>query len=774
MRAVRHAAPKRKSRTTGETIASSSVASDARINSIMRENNVNYDVASKIAELLSVKKTVSSEEVDHTDQLEDGNCSPGKNAYADQGDDIGEGGNDHGKEQVVINEADGESDKDEFLTEDKEKVEEHPEEGSVEEVDEEDDIARRNDFIVDITNNEEDLDVSVPELNEDSDEEHTQSRQSTDIPPPLTAVEEVRTGTVTRNGENNAEAAPMNSRIEEPVLRFILGKMEQCVTDNINSSFGEFMSKMGRELDEVAKIRSQMLELTNVVTASASAMFIKQPGAVPRMKDIHRKICLLPALFNDNFLSKIMARCILGVIYNKCTNQSVQSLLAAGTEMITVLYFSRKPDEKWKDKYESDIGKIFSRFRNGFMLSAFLAMQENKFGTFTSHEKQQFLSADANSSSPLLSHEAVAVPIVQPFWLKPGYIVTEHCLSAASKYEKKGCLERTESSQTLSLGDNDSSDPVEQAASAGKAKAARSGPISRNEIAIEASCLVYKLITSLLHRARTVSRLCLFENLMYLFTSWAQFDAPVLQSTLSIGWEEISITSASWLEDLPKTTMISSSGKTGANSIDTQQSDVDNLKVLQQLIAIHPELSLIVEHDVLVDGKKRSLRYRISMLEVACNFFASYTNIEVHSKPKDTLSLDPNVLKMAVVIAFGLRRLLEKAVSDTKSQRGVPWGANRDINKRKGRRKTGGTTNSTADSVDIINYKFEDFHGLSVGTLMPAWTKQRDMLLQMLLNLSEAEYYSRHDGADPFNQSGNDGGRANRIQADEDLGIFSV
>jgi len=257
--------------------------------------------------------------------------------------------------------------------------------------------------------------------------------------------------------------------------------------------------------------------LANVFSTAASAMFIKQPTALPRMKEIHRKICLLPVLFNDNFMSKVMARCILGAVYKHCTNSTLQSLQDSGVELISVLFFSRQPDENWKEKFDTNIGRTFSRFRNGLLMSAFMGMQNNKFGTFST---QKFAFApppdkSGTDNSVNSTGNDVVGPLHQPFWLRSGYVRTEHCLSAAAKFEKKGSSDGTDLSQSQSVPDTDSMEPSEQSG-VGKSKSKITGPITCDEIAIEASCSVYKIITSLLHRSRASSRSCLFQHVLYL------------------------------------------------------------------------------------------------------------------------------------------------------------------------------------------------------------------------------------------------------------------
>ena len=83
-------------------------------------------------------------------------------------------------------------------------------------------------------------------------------------------------------------------------------------------------------------------------------------------------------------------------------------------------------------------------------------------------------------------------PILQPFWLKPCYVVSEHCTNAASKME--WCSNADISDDTPGsgqiphrLGDNESSDTTDQgmgndSSQSGTRKPNRIGPLTRNEI----------------------------------------------------------------------------------------------------------------------------------------------------------------------------------------------------------------------------------------------------------------------------------------------------
>ena len=97
------------------------------------------------------------------------------------------------------------------------------------------------------------------------------------------------------------------------------------------------------------------------------------------------------------------------------------------------------------------------------------------------------------------------------------------------------------SSQTL--GDSESMDMPESTNSSSTThKITRTGPLTQNEIATEASAMVYKTITSTLYHSRDASKLQSFQNMTYLFVCWGQHGAPVEQKTVKVkGKFEINI-----------------------------------------------------------------------------------------------------------------------------------------------------------------------------------------------------------------------------------------
>ena len=73
------------------------------------------------------------------------------------------------------------------------------------------------------------------------------------------------------------------------------------------------------------------------------------------------------------------------------------------------------------------------------------------------------------------------------------------------------------------------------------------------------------------------------------------------------------------------------------------------------------------------------------MIEVACRLIASYVTLESAAQAKDILISDKRCFKPIVVIALGLRRLIQKAIDDlTKAATHVPWPNNQSTEGKRG------------------------------------------------------------------------------------------
>lgn len=574
--------------------------------------------------------------------------------------------------------------------------------------------------------------------------------------------------------------------MDESVVLNIVQLLKQAIFSQFKSSFNQVLQEIRTDRHTIKKLRQHVSELTSVVSTTASAIFIKNTSSNPRIKEIQKKLCLLPALFNDHLMLKVIPRVVLGFLVTTITEgSSYISLETKGIEFFSVLYFSKQPNEKKKEKFESEVGRIYSKFRYSLLMSSFLAMQNNSFNIF---QKDKMRTGVLDDFSTREEDTATTVPSVsamlQPFWLKPGYILSDHCIYAANKQEKRGGTDAYDESQpsvdtSQTVGDSESLDMQDSSQSSGKPKVSRSGPLTHDEIATEAASMLYKIITSMLYRSRAASKVQLFHDVTYLFTGWGQHAVPIDQRTLKISWEKPRTSEIDYIDSLPKTKIIPPNDRHSSFGQEVTQIDLDNIAHLQELISDHPELSLVIEHEVSVNGNVSFLRYRMNLIEVSCRLLAAYTTLESAAKGKDALRADKRCFKSIIVLSLGLRRLMNRAIDDLKSHSSVPWLDNFNTKGKRGRPKQSSSISANSADQQVTQYTFEEINGMSLDQLLPPPSKQKELLNQMILNMTEEEFNARmHKVNRPGNTVNNNVGMAvlgndkARIKANESEGVF--
>ena len=133
---------------------------------------------------------------------------------------------------------------------------------------------------------------------------------------------------------------------------------------------------------------------------------------------------LLPAIFNDVVLLKIVPRVVIGFfVTNIMEDSTYPTLQSKGIEFMSVMNFSLQPNEK-KEKFASEVGKVYSKFRYSLLMSSFLAMQRNAFRKFKTDSTESVCVVPAGSmdGESLGGHNTLTM--LQPFWLKPCLLYT--------------------------------------------------------------------------------------------------------------------------------------------------------------------------------------------------------------------------------------------------------------------------------------------------------------------------------------------------------------
>lgn len=604
-----------------------------------------------------------------------------------------------------------------------------------------------------------DLETAIVDDGGDSDEEQVvcleEAHDTTQALNPLCAQN------FSKSETKSEGPVPVDS-VDESVTKHLVKELKNFMVDQIDVSVNRVLREVKKEMGNMGRIQTRVEELSTIITTSAAHIFIKQPNAHPRVKEIHKKICLLPALFNEKFMLKVLSRTLMGSFLNMVIpGSSYNELESKGLDMLSILYFAKQNNEKSKEKYTSATGKLFSKFRQSYLTTAFLAMQDNSFNTFTDYGAIGSSLSTVNgplSPGPMGSASegtgedtspGIGTAIAQPFWLKPGVVRLEHCHSALLRSERRSTCEPTDEVQQN--GEMDDSEAMESSQSSARSKISRSGPITNDEVASEAAYMASKIITGILYKCRPCSKVELFNNVLYLFTGWAQHDMSIEQRNLEIKWLKQASHDVDYVENLQVTRSIRLTEVVAREDSAKQQLDLDNIKRLETFIGEHPELTIIVEHDVIVNEKPRRLRRHINLIETITKLIASYCTLESNSKSREALGVHKNCFKVIIVMAIGLRRLMERAVHDLNSSPSVPWAGNLTTKGKKGRPKKVCSSNGVPRSTDLPTYQFETLNGLCLESLQPSSSKQKVNLSQMILAMTDEEYLARND--DSFNGS---------------------
>lgn len=191
--------------------------------------------------------------------------------------------------------------------------------------------------------------------------------------------------------------------------------------------------------------------------------------------------------------------------------------------------------------------------------------------------------------------------MLQPFRLKPRYIVTEHCQSAASAIVKVesadssddsyGSGETSSTPKANETGDNlDQATSIDTSQSIIKQKENHTGPLTRNKISSEAVSMLYRLITSVQSRSRYANKLRIFYKLTYLFDSWSHYGCQVNPKSLTIKWRAPRTGDIDNIDGLAITTVICQDEQRAIKRPELGRIGSDNVTHLKVWIADHPGL----------------------------------------------------------------------------------------------------------------------------------------------------------------------------------------
>lgn len=439
-------------------------------------------------------------------------------------------------------------------------------------------------------------------------------------------------------------------------------------------------------------------------------------GDRKRKKDTSRNeeadIPFFNIVFSDSIMQIVIEKCMIAHIISTMSEYTtvhpggkkesgLQIARGAALAVRIMLFAVNLKKKEGRVMYKSELGKKFSEYREGIVLSALMAAKKNSFHIFRSpddlvqgNEGDHGTGIDMNSKKPLL-----------PAWLKGDFINSKHINDARLKTEETNG-KNGEENHVLKFRNPSNTD---------------------EEVPIVAATLLYKKFIQKLNSARMCVKAGFFDEIGYLFVDWKQFGALADQSTMKLTWGRKKNFACKYDDfmAIPESVPCYSSG-VGEEDEENQISSTNqkNRRLLCALMKDCPEMIVQVHHQVCIrkhakklDEKKRvttkpdpyaddltvpensqtesqiydssestdtqsestkrtdssqddgdfemkeTLQRKINLIDISCRFLSCYGSQVLHRSPASFLCSSKDSLRSIYALAVLLKRLLSKAIN---------------------------------------------------------------------------------------------------------------
>ena len=327
--------------------------------------------------------------------------------------------------------------------------------------------------------------------------------------------------------------------------------------------------------------------------------------------------------------------------------------------------------------YKIEIGKKHSEYREGIILTALQAAQNNRFNTFQLSTDPFRSIHDDREATLVLKNEKPRAPI----WLNRDFLTREDITQARIKLEETS-VRKVDAKQ--------------------KSAEKKSRSDEESKIAADAANALYSWVISRLNAARIASRGGFFDEVGYLFVDWRRWKSSANQQSLKISWlTPDAVPKYNTFADIPDTVVKSDDG-----SVVHQ-----NKKLLQDLMMDCTDMVLRVQHEVCIrkhaksgvdrnvkkeamneEGtgnepgnsqsesitdsfrttdsstemeveKKEMLVRDINLVDISCRFLCCYTSQVLQSPPAQFLSSSKDALRCIFALSMLFKRLIDKVVA---------------------------------------------------------------------------------------------------------------
>lgn len=541
---------------------------------------------------------------------------------------------------------------------------------------------------------DDDGDVEVGFSDENPSDKVTECENVQDIPVQTAAVD--RTSKKRSGSSNNKDAVEKKQKLSD-------GKQSAQRTFSTGISLGaeesitvlhhqitslqqtlkivlENVRHMDSRLEETHRLQLTMMEYVQDLNAVAN--FSRSDSKKTKeVRHVDAEVPFFNWVFSDDAIQVVMEACIVGHVVATSTSYDADhssntrtkgklATFARGAALaIRVMMFTinlRKKENK--SLYKTGTGQKASELREGIVLSALVAAQNNSFNAFRVSGDHK----DDKSRAEELPVTTKAQKPRLPSWLKDGVVGRVHVTQARVKVEETN----TKALEVKSTGPEKGGDEF-------------------NEIAHRAATELYRKVIQTMTAARNTAKIGFFDEVGYLFLNWASKKCLPDQSSLKVKWAASGKTRKYVdVADVPESvTKFTRDGEE-----DTSRNDKRNKALLRELMKDCPEMTLKVQHEVFIrqsgkkDGtkdfkvepsdsldtqsdsmrssetggdvsdKKEVINRDISLIDISCRFLSGYTSQTQHSSPASFLCSSKDSLRCIYTVALCFKSLLEKVM----------------------------------------------------------------------------------------------------------------
>lgn len=454
----------------------------------------------------------------------------------------------------------------------------------------------------------------------------------------------------------------------------------------VRNMCGGLMSTFESVLDDRISKSDAIIELLLIEVKELRAIDSLRKGGRRGREEIGKgteaEVPFFNYVFSEEVSRVVLERCTVQHVMDLITKSSDTSLTVAARRAaaaVRILMFAvnlKKGDGR--SMYKTELGQQFSEFREGIVLTALNAAKNNIFNLF-----RQPNTTTAYETSCIKTNK----PSI-PKWLTNNFVTSEDISSARIK------LEETSNKNTdLKFSQRSSNDTRYD---------------EDRKLGVAAAHLLYSHVTKTLTSARTTAKICIFDEVGYLFVDWRALGASADQGTLKVSWLNPEATAKyENLDDVP-TTMKRYNGEKETGSGDESLTSINrqNKKLLQDMMADCKDMVMRVEHEVCIRKHAKSATEKngslggsrlkienscpesasdsfrsqesvattefektdylvrdVNLIDIGCRLLSSYTFQAQYASSAPFLSSSSDSLKCVYTVSLFLRRLLEKVIN---------------------------------------------------------------------------------------------------------------